>query len=255
VHRLPSVLDFAFRIGIGKTLAGDAGTSLLARLYLDDALYEGGAKAALRLPTFVSNHDDGRFAAAARRAFPSASDDEILQRVILAHALLFTLRGVPVVYAGDEQGFAGLGGDQAARQDLFASQVASYNNDSLVGSTSTTAISNFNPSHPLYQAIAELAALRTHHAALRRGMQIVRNFSDVPGVFAVSRIDPASGQELVVAFNTSTAPLTGQMQINTRSTHFTALHGRCTATATVPGSYHIELAPLSFAICAATSGQ
>ena len=37
------------------------------------------------------------------------------------------LRGVPVIYYGDEQGFVGRGGDQASRQDMFASQVASYN--------------------------------------------------------------------------------------------------------------------------------
>ena len=44
---------------------------------------------------------------------------------------------------------------------MFASQVASYNEESLLGTSSTTARSNFNPDHPLYREIATLARLRT----------------------------------------------------------------------------------------------
>ena len=39
--------------------------------------------------------------------------------MLRAHAMLLTLRGVPVDYYGDEQGFAGTGGDKDARQDMF----------------------------------------------------------------------------------------------------------------------------------------
>ena len=73
--------------------------------------------------------------------------------------MLLTLRGVPTIYFGDEQGFAGnAGGDQNARQDMFPSKVASYNEDSLIGSNATTAQENFNPDHPLYREIADLLA-------------------------------------------------------------------------------------------------
>ncbi len=48
----------------------------------------------------------------------------LLQRDQFAHALMYTTRGQPVIYYGDEQGFTGDGGDQDARQDMFASQVA-----------------------------------------------------------------------------------------------------------------------------------
>ena len=51
------------------------GTAVLARLYQDDGLYEGGAPAALRLPTFTGNHDFGRLAWIIRTARPGASDD------------------------------------------------------------------------------------------------------------------------------------------------------------------------------------
>ena len=36
---------------------------------------------------------------------------------------MYLVRGQPVVYYGDEQGFIGDGGDKDARQDMFASQV------------------------------------------------------------------------------------------------------------------------------------
>ncbi len=132
VDKLPSVLDFGFARAVEKVVAGKEGTEVLARLYQDDGLYEGGVQAALRLPTFTGNHDFGRFAWIIRTARPAATDDEVLKRVMLSNAMLFLLRGVPVVYYGDEQGFVGHGIDQDSRQDLFASRVASYNDQALV---------------------------------------------------------------------------------------------------------------------------
>ena len=99
-----------------------------------DALYQGGAATARQLPTFVSNHDAGRFATFVRRAFPQAGEDEVLRRVMIANAMLLTLRGVPTIYYGDEQGFVGDGGDQdssgsAAQTDFaleFHDEVSSF---------------------------------------------------------------------------------------------------------------------------------
>ncbi|HTP38798.1 MAG TPA: alpha-amylase family glycosyl hydrolase [Steroidobacteraceae bacterium] len=252
VDKLPAVLDFGFAFAVHQALIQKKGTDVLARMFAADSLYEGGAAAALQLPTFISNHDAGRFAYFARTALPEASDEELLQREELANAMLFTLRGVPTVYYGDEQGFIGLGGDQAARQDMFASQVASYNDQKLLGTTATTAVSNFNTRHPLFMEIAELARLRRQEAALRRGRQIVRFASDQPGLFAVSRLDPVTGREVMIAFNTSMAPLSAQVLVETRSQHFKSLHGDCSAAASAPGSYPVRLAPLGFVVCAAT---
>ena len=61
VDKLPSVLDFAFARAVIDVVAGNAGTDELAKLFRADPLYEGGAAAALRLPTFIGNHDAGRF--------------------------------------------------------------------------------------------------------------------------------------------------------------------------------------------------
>ena len=58
VDKLPSVLDFAFlRTRSSTSWRRMRGTDELAKLFRADALYEGGAEAALRLPTFIGNHD------------------------------------------------------------------------------------------------------------------------------------------------------------------------------------------------------
>jgi glycosidase len=216
----------------------------------------GGAATALQLPTFVSNHDGGRFAYFVRAARPGIGDAEVLKRVLLAHAMLFTLRGVPVVYYGDEQGFAGRGGDQDARQDMFASQVPSYNSERPLGTDTgpNSGGSHFSGDHPLYRAFAELAHLRSAHAALKRGRQIVRSYGRAPGLFAVSRLDPDTGREVLIVFNTSSAPLSAQVAVNTASHHFVSLRGQCESAAAVPGSYRVSVAALEYIVCASGDG-
>lgn len=226
----PAVLDFAFANAVRATVAGNAGTDVLARMFAEDTLYQGGEQAALQLPTFISNHDQGRFAWFVRKDRPGASDAEVLKRVTLAYAMLMTLRGVPVIYYGDEQGFAGDGGDKAARQDMFA---------------------GFDSNQPLYRTLADLARLRTSHPALRRGRQIVRDNSAKPGIFAVSRLDPTSQREVLVAFNTGEEPVTATMDVAPGSRQFKALHGPCAPAPAASGRYSLTLAPLEFAICAA----
>jgi len=261
VDHLPAVLDFAFAAAVRETVAGKSGTEVLARVFEDDALYEGGADTALQLPTFVSNHDDGRFAYFVRKLRPGVSAEETLRRVLLAHAMLFTLRGVPVVYYGDEQGFAGSGGDKDARQDMFATQVPSYRADQLLGAgnahggAADVPASHFDMQHPLYRAIADLARLREESAALRRGHQIVRGYGAKPGLFAVSRIDPDTGAETVVAFNTASTPIIAQVVIEAESLHFASKHGQCDVAPTAPGSYRVDIPALDYVVCAAVPAK
>ena len=251
IGKQPAVLDFAFYQAVHQVVAGTAGTITLAQLFDNDPLYAHGEDTAMILPTFVSNHDAGRLGWEIRQAFPNASEQDILQRMILAHAMMFTLRGVPTVYYGDEQGFPGTGGDQNSREDMFASKVELYNSEKLIGSASTTAVRNFNADQPLYRAISELAHMRTSSLALRRGVQIVRNYSEKPGLFAVSRIDPETGREILIAFNTSSAPLEVQVEVDPRSNHFETLYGACATKSSAPGSYHVSLKALDFVVCAA----
>ena len=250
VDKLPSVLDFAFLWAVRDVIAKAAPTDALARLFRADALYQGGEAAALQLPTFVSNHDSpGHIGWGIKQARPRISDDEALKRDMLAHAMLLTLRGVPTIYFGDEQGFVGKGGDQDARQDMFASRVATYNEDRLIGTNSTTAQANFNPTHPLYREIATLSRIRTGHRALTRGLQLVRYAQDKPGLFALSRFEPGTGREMLLLFNTSTTPVRQNVRVETRSTRFETLAGNCPAAASAPGSVPVDLPPLGFAVC------
>ena len=247
--KLPAMLDFPFAAAVKAVVAGSAGTDLLAKLFAADPLYEGGAEGALRQVTFLDNHDMGRFGYFVRKAFPQASDAEQRQRVELGYAMLLTLRGVPTIYAGDEQGFAGTGGDQAARQDMFASMVASYNADALIGTVAPPSAAHFDTGHPLYIAIGQLTRIRTASPALTRGLQRIRFASDKPGLFAVSRFDPANGDETLLLFNSSTAPIDQNVTVETRSAAFTAAIGTCAPTAQAPGSVRVTLPPLGYAVC------
>jgi glycosidase len=253
VDGLPAVLDFGFALGVRETVAGSTGTDRLAELFADDALYQGGAASARQLPTFISNHDAGRFGYFVRKAKPSASDDEVLRRVILGYAMLMTLRGVPVIYYGDEQGFAGSGGDQDARQDMFASKTASYNAERLIGTSATTAQSNFGANHPLYKTISTLAMLRRANAALREGDQVVRAYARTPGIFVVSRLDAQSNTEILIAFNTSKQAVDAQVEVDPHSQRFRSLRGTCAPTQSAPGSYRVQVPALDYLICASAA--
>lgn len=255
VDGFPAVLDFGFQIAVIRALAEDKGTDQLAELFANDAIYEGGAAAARALPTFLGNHDAGRFSTFVRQMNPGADAAEQLARVRLAHAMLLTLRGVPTLYSGDEQGFVGYGGDQDAREDMFASKVARYNDHALLGTTSTTAQANFNEQHPLYRLIAELARLRAAHPALRRGVTTVRAVDDKPGLFAVTRRDPESGERVLIAFNTSAQPITANVAIAADVAGFRPLAGNCPAAPAAPGSATLTLPAFGFVVCQGIAGQ
>jgi glycosidase len=245
--KLPSVLDFAFGVATIRTVSGQSPTETWRDFFSQDVLYEGGEPAAMQLPTFLGNHDAGRFSTFIRRALPKASGEEILQRVMLGHVLMMTARGVPTIYYGDEQGFVGDGGDQDAREDMFASRTAVYNDNKLLGTRATTAQSNFDPGHVLYRLIRDLAAVRARTPALRRGVTVLRAAGDEAGLLAFSRV--LDGREVLVAINTSTKPIDQNVAVSVAADRFTALAGRCPAQVSAPGSVRIALPPLGFAIC------
>ena len=251
VDKLPAVLDFSFMRAVADVVGGGAGTDELAKLFRADPLYEGGAEGALIMPTFLGNHDFGRVGLFIAKGSPKGGGDERLKRDLLAHAMLLTLRGVPTIYYGDEQGFTGDGGDQDAREDMFASKVAVYNDNVLLGTATTTASAHFGRDNPLFGEIARLARVRTSHPALTRGLQTIRFASDKPGLFAVSRFDPGDGHELLLLFNTSGAAIEQNVEVAVGSLAFTTLAGQCAATAQAPGSARVSLAPFDFAVCEA----
>ena len=245
--KLPSVLDFAFGVTAIKTVTGEWSTETWREFFAQDVLYEGGEPAALQLPTFLGNHDAGRFSTFVRKALPNASDAEMLQRVALGHVLMMTARGAPTIYYGDEQGFLGDGNDQDAREDMFASRVAVYNDNKLIASSATTAQSNFTTSHSLYKLISELSDMRKKSAALRKGSTVFRAGSETPGILAFSRL--LGDREVLVVVNTSMKPVEANVVVETSSQRFTSLIGNCPAAASAPGSVRVSLPALGYAVC------
>ena len=247
VDRLPAVLDFAFQSAATDVALGRTGTDRLARVFAADPVYEGGEATARQLPTFLGNHDMGRIGWFAIKDKPAIGDEELLARVTLANALMLTARGVPTLYYGDEQGFTGDGDYADSREDMFPSQVASYNDNRLVGSNAKGPRSAFGADGVLYGRIAELAKLRVATPALRGGRQVTRFAGDKPGLLAFSRI--LGETEVAAMFNTGDQPLKANIPVEVGSVAWRALHGACATTATAPGSYSIELKPLDYMIC------
>ncbi len=247
--KLPSVLDFAFQASMRELLGRDKGTVVLAHMFDGDVLYEGGEEAARGLPTFLGNHDMGRFSTLIKWDKPDISQDELLARVKLGHAMMLTLRGSPVIYYGDEQGFVGDGNDQLAREDMFPSKTAVYNDNNLIGTDATTATSNFDTAHPLYQLIAEFSRLRRAHPALTRGRQEVRHYEQEPGIFAVSRFDPDDGTEYLAVFNTTAAPRSANVMLGYEARELESLAGNCPAAVTAPGSAAFTIPAFGWAVC------
>jgi neopullulanase len=230
--------------------SGKASPRLMAEFLQQDAIYPGGAATALGLPTFLGNHDFGRFAMFVRQMSGSDDEGELLARVKLGHAMMFLLRGVPTVYYGDEQGFVSDGNDQLAREDMFPSVTAAYNDNNLIGSDATTAQSNFDTAHPLYRQIADLARARSSSPALRRGLSVVRAFAeDRSGLLAVERRDPETGQRVLLAFNTGASALSQPVEVSYGAGRVMPLVGDCPAELAVPGSISITLPPFGYAAC------
>jgi len=212
--KIPSVLDFAFQGAMTKALVEQQGTDVLAQLFAKDHFYQTEHKTisntnANQLVNFTGNHDMGRFAYLLKESKHGYSEDEQVKRNLLAHAMMFFSRGVPVIYYGDEQGFIGEGGDQASRQDMMPSKVVSYNETNLLATELTTADDNFDTSHLLYQSFAKYAKLYQQYPALRFGKQSTIYSQDKPGIFAITRSHTVSSngqdkeQKLLIIFNTA----------------------------------------------------
>jgi glycosidase len=223
--RVQAVLDFPFQKAAQDFAANSRPTDELRDFFAGDDWYTDADSNAYQLPTFLGNHDMGRIGRFVGQGNLGATDAELLARDRLAHELMYLSRGNPVVYYGDEQGFTGDGGDQDARQDMFKSQVASYNDDDLIGTDATTADENFDTSHPLYRAIGDLARLTQRHPALRNGAQINRWSSSSPGIYAFSRVDRHQQREYLVAVNNSESAQTASVPTYMSRTWFARLYG------------------------------
>lgn len=247
--KIPSVLDFAFQGAMIKVLVEQQGTDVLAQLFAKDYFYQTEHKYipntnANQLVNFTGNHDMGRFAYSLRQSPHNYSEEAQIQRNLLAHAMMFFSRGIPVIYYGDEQGFVGDGGDQASRQDMMSSFVASYNDDDLLATSKSTADDNFDTNHLFYQSFAKYAQLYQQYPALRFGEQAVVYSQDKAGIFAITRqmkaTSKSKAQNLLIVFNT--AVNTQQLNVLIDKVEGTLLYRSVNTDKTD------EIAPLSFTI-------
>ncbi len=248
--KLPATLDFGFQGAATAFAVRGAATNTLRDFFAKDDYYTDADSNAYSLAKFVSNHDLGRLGYTLRDQRARATDTELVARARLAYALTYFTRGFPVVYYGDEQGFVGGGSDRESREDMMPSQVASYNDNDLIGTAKTTADDNFDPTHPLYQALKTYGDLYNQHTALRRGAQIHRYSAAGAGVYAFSRLDPAEKVEYVLAFNNAVVPQRVTFPTYMSSTPFTALYpaGAATVTTAPDRQITLEVPALSFVI-------
>ena len=149
-----------------------------------------------------------------------------LDRAKLANALLFLLRGSPTLYYGDEKGMAGVGGDKQARQDMFPTQIVSWQTQPRIGANPIATSSSFNQVHPLEIQLQDLQKLIAANPALRDGTQQVR--TTVGDVFVVTRF--ADDQEYFVAFNGSDEAAKAKFSVATTDSTWEALNGNCSLT-------------------------
>ena len=229
--KLQATLDFAFQDAARRFVSQNGSAKALSDVYGQDYRYTTATTDAYELPTFLGNHDMGRFGSFLQSDNPGASQEQLLQKDLLANELQFLTRGQPVVYYGDEQGFTGAGGDKDARQDMFASKTDSYNTDNVIGGSKGSAAS-YGEHGALYEGISDLASLREAHPALADGAQIERYAADGPGVYAFSRIDAKQQVEYLVAVNNSAEPKTVALDTYSAGMKFQQVYPAAGAKAT-----------------------
>ncbi|MFJ4562952.1 pullulanase-type alpha-1,6-glucosidase [Streptomyces caelestis] len=223
--RFDATLDFPFQEAARQYVSQGGSARKLASVFGDDYKYTTDKANAYEQVTFLGNHDMGRIGYFLKQDNPKATDAQILAKDELANELMFLSRGNPVVYYGDEQGFAGAGGDKDARQSLFASRTADYLDDDRIGTDRTHAEDAYDTRAPLYRRISALAGLRKAHPALADGVQQQRYAADGPGVYAFSRTDAKSGIEYVVAVNNADEAKTATFATGSARMAFQGVYG------------------------------
>lgn len=241
-----ATLDFGFQ-SAALGFAQSKGTTSIRDFFASDDWYTDADSNAYQLPTFLGNHDMGRVAMMLKGA--GYAGDELLARDKLAHSLMYVTRGQPVVYYGDEQGFIGAGGDKDSRQDMFATKVAQYAAEPLVGGGTMGSQDRYSLAGPMATHIASLAKLRSTYPALADGAQVHRYASAQDGIYAFSRMLAADGIEYLVVANNSTQPKTATFSTYSPRMRFKGIYGASGDLKTGADSrVSVSVAPLSVSV-------
>ncbi|HEU4406094.1 MAG TPA: alpha-amylase family glycosyl hydrolase [Polyangiaceae bacterium] len=229
----PSGLDSAFDFPLMWALrdvvgAGRGSFREVERVFAaTGAALEGSGALLARM---VDNHDVARFMAVATGEEGNdpwtdgpaqPTDPEPYARLRLALSFLFSLPGLPVIYAGDEIGLTGASDPDCRRvlpadPALSAEQVATR------------------------EAVARLGRLRRCSEALRRGERAVLATSD--DADAALRRD-ASGRQVLTLFSRATEPLDLALPAEAAGAYVDALSGE--ALAVPAGGGTVRMPPLS----------
>jgi Alpha amylase, catalytic domain len=240
---LPNVLDFPLQDAAADFVAASSSAKAVASRLADDDYFRLADGVDPAPPTFLGNHDMGR-AAQQIRSRMQPDDGALLQRTLLGYDLLYLLRGAPVVYYGDEVGMIGSGGDKAAREDMFPTQVADWQTEPRLGSPPIGKGSSFDVrDDPIELRLKQLAALRDANPALATGPTIVR--SAAGRVLVISRIDTGERREYVAALNAGSEPAQVTVRTATPSSMWQPLLGASGTSSNADGSLHLTVPPLS----------
>ena len=235
------VLDFPMQ-SVMVNYVNEQDAALLGAYFNNDDFYTTATTTASGLGIFLGNHDMGRIGSfiVARTTAAQVA----LKRDQLAHALLFTIRGVPMVYYGDEFGLTG-GGDKEARQDLFPTKVSAWQDQFRIGSDPIGTKSSFNTSNPLQETIRQLTALKVKYPALAVGSQHT-DYAD-KGIFVFSRFDKTSHQEVLVALNANNVAGSATFSSTSPNSSWSIQGGAGSAT-TASGTTKVSLPALSWSV-------
>jgi glycosidase len=184
-----SVFDFPLYFSLRSAFARNGDIRDVPKVLAHDFLYPSPGM----LVTFLGNHDVERFINE-KGATPEG--------LMMAFTALFTLRGVPMVYYGDEIAMPG-GGDPQNRRDFPGGWKEDPRN--AFTEAGRTAIEN-----NVFHHVRKLAALRKQYPALANGSMTNLYTSEKQWVFARGRI----GGTLIVAFNLSNQA--AQVEIDTQ---------------------------------------
>jgi len=173
---LDSVFDYPLYYGIREFFGRHGLASDLAKVVAHDSLYPDPS----RLVTFVGLHDVSRFLNE-----PGSSMDDLAR----AFTFLFTIRGTPMIYYGDEIGMRG-GDDPDNRRDF----PGGWREDSR---NAFEASGRTPEENKLFGHVRRLASIRKESDALRRGQTI--DLACTKYSYAFARV--AGNQRIIAVFH------------------------------------------------------
>jgi glycosidase len=223
---LPTVFDFPMEHALRETVIGGASMQKIIDVLQRDDLYPHPDS----LVTFFGNHDQTRFIS------ESGSDAAKLKA---AFSLVFTLRGIPQIYSGDEIGMPG-GADPDNRRDFPGGFPGDLRNAFTAGGRTAE-------QQDVFAHVQSLLALRQAHPALRTGKQWHIGWDE--SYYAFLRELP--DEKLLVVYNNS--PTSRDLQISLADTplqgtqHLELLFGSA-ASSLAGDELHLALASRTLAV-------